>query len=109
MSKPINTRAFNDAQAAVGEDPLSVIEQEARDVALAFGVSVPEDLAKALVDRVQHRLQGTQPYFGSKSARQRAQTRAWLRSNFKGNNYAELSQQSGLSERHVRRVLACAD
>lgn len=108
MNKPIKTMVHVHAQAAVNDDPLSVIEQEARNVAMAFGVPVPEDLAKALVDRVQHRLQGTQPYFGSKSARQRAETREWLRSNFKGDNYAELSRQSGLSERHVRRVLACA-
>jgi Mor family transcriptional regulator len=103
-------QTFSTRSANVSDDDaLSVIEQEARNVARAFGVGVPDDLAKALVDRVQGRLQGTQPYFGTRSTRQRAQTRDWLRSNFRGNNYAELSQQTGLSERHVRRVLACPD
>ncbi len=109
MTQPAARPFAPRADQLTDDDALSVIEQEARNVALAFGVGVPDDLAKALVDRVQGRLQGTQPYFGTRSTRQRAQTRDWLRSNFRGNNYAELSQQTGLSERHVRRVLACAD
>lgn len=35
-----------------GTGPVAVIEQEARAVALSFGVSTPDDAAAALVERV---------------------------------------------------------
>lgn len=100
------TNGRDHAQTVVVDDPLSVIEQEARAAAIAFGVPVPDDLAKSIAHRVQHRLAGDRPYFASAAALKRAETSDWLVKNFRGNNYAELAKAVGLSERQVRRRLA---
>lgn len=85
---------------------MTVIQQEARATAIAFGVAAPDDLALALAQRIQYRLAGAQPYFCRESVLKRAEQDVFLQANFKGNNYAELAARVGLSERQVRRRLS---
>lgn len=98
-------RRHTDTQPHAREafDPVSVIEQEARAVALSFGVSTPDDAAAALVERVLMRLGGGQFYLPKKLALTRNQA---IRARFRGDNVAELAREFGLTPRSVRRIVS---
>lgn len=86
-------------------DPVAVIEQEARAVALSFGVSTPDDVAAALIERVLMRLGGGQLYLPKRSAQLQRARHQEIRARFKGNNVAELAREYGLTPRSVRRIV----
>lgn len=86
-------------------DPVSVIEQEARAVALSFGVSTPDDAAAALVERVLMRLGGGHLYLPKKRTESPRARHQEIRARFKGDNVAELAREFGLTARSVRRIV----
>ena len=87
-------------------DPVTVIEQETRAVALSFGVSTPDDLAAALVDRVLMRLGGDRLYLPKKRAESPRARHQEIRARFRGDNVAELAREFGLTPRSVRRIVS---
>lgn len=88
------------------EDPLDILEEEARAMALCFGTVDSEAMASALVKRVITRMAGTNFYVPSISARQRQQDHAAIRRKFTGANVQELAKEYGMSARHVRRIVS---
>ena len=86
-------------------DPVAVIEQEARAVALSFGVSAPDDAAAALVDRVLMRLGGDRLYLPKKRSESPRARHQEIRNRFKGDNVAELAREFKLTPRSVRRIV----
>lgn len=87
-------------------DPVAVIEQEARAVALSFGVSTPDDAAAALVERVLMRLGGGQLYLPKKRAESPRARHQEIRARFRGDNVTELAREFGLTARSVRRIVS---
>jgi len=85
---------------------LTRIEDEARAVALAFGVVTPNALAASLLDRLRMNVGGGKIYLPKSDWRQRARRNAAIRAKFKGNNIDELAREHGLSERWIRRIVA---
>jgi Mor family transcriptional regulator len=90
----------------VFEDPLDILEDEARAVALCFGIADGQAVANALVDRLILRMAGTSFYVPTISARQRRQDRINIRQKFTGTNVQQLAKEYGMSSRHVRRIIA---
>jgi Mor family transcriptional regulator len=88
------------------EDPLNIIEDEARAVALCFGTADSEAMASALVSRIITRMAGARFYVPSISTLQRQQEHAAIRRKFTGANLHELAKEYGKSPRHVRRIVA---
>ena len=88
------------------EDPLDILEEEARAMALCFGAADGEAMASALVSRIIMRMAGTRFYVPSVSARQRQQDHAAICQKFTGANVQELAKEYGMSARHVRRIVS---
>lgn len=88
------------------DDPLHILEEEARAVAMSFGVSACDAAAAALVDRVIRRLAGTNFYVHSASTRARQRVQTEMRRKFNGTNLRELASEYGMSVRHARRIVA---
>ena len=88
------------------EDPLDILEEEARAMALCFGTADGEAMASALVSRIITRMAGTRFYVPSVSARQRQQEHAAIRRKFTGANMQELAKEHGMSPRHLRRIVS---
>jgi Mor family transcriptional regulator len=88
------------------EDPLDILEDEARAVALCFGTPDGEAMASALVSRIITRMAGTNFYVPTVSARQRRQGHVAIRQKFNGTNVQELAKEYGVSPRHVRRIVS---
>lgn len=86
-------------------DPIEIIRSEAHATALSFGVSMPDEMAASLVERIQERLAGTPVYIASRSSQQREQQYAYIRGHFNGSNVNALARETGLSPRSVRRIL----
>jgi Mor family transcriptional regulator len=82
---------------------VSVIEQEARAVAASFGVSVPDDAAAALVQRLLIRLGGERLYLPRRRAA--LQRHEEIRARYTGGNVADLAREFGLTTRSVRRIV----
>lgn len=87
------------------EEPLAVIEEEARAMAACFGVVAADEAAASLVDRVRKRLGGTHIYIPQRTARERAKLHQEIVSKFNGRNLRELAREHELTPRHVRRIL----
>jgi Mor family transcriptional regulator len=87
-------------------DPLTIIEEEARAVAVSFGIGPSTEMAAAMVDRIVHRLGGGLIYIRAASMRQKRLTHAAVRARFTGNNHEELAKELDISSRHLRRILA---
>jgi len=88
------------------EDPLEIIEEEARAMALCFGTADSEAMASALVNRIVTRMSGARFYVPTISARQRQQDHTAIRRKFTGANVQELAKEYGMSPRHVRRIVS---
>lgn len=88
------------------EDPLDIIEEEARAMAQCFGAADGEAMASALVKRVITRMAGARFYVPTVSARQRQQDHAAIRRKFTGANVQQLAKEYGMSARHVRRIVS---
>lgn len=86
-------------------DPVAVIEQEARAVALSFGMAAPDDVASALVERLMLRLGGDRLYLPKKRAESPRARHQEIRARFRGDNVAELAREFGITARSVRRIV----
>lgn len=87
-------------------DPVAVIEQEARAVALSFGMAAPDDVASALVERLMLRLGGGQLYLPKKRVESPRVRHQQIRARFRGDNVADLAREFGLTPRSVRRIVS---
>jgi len=81
------------------------LEEEARAVALAFGVPTANALAAALIDRVRGSVGGARVYLPKRDARRRVERDAAIRAQFNGRNTDELARQHGIHVRTVRRIV----
>lgn len=88
------------------DEPLAIIEEEARAMAQCFGVAAPDEAAASLIDRILLRLGGELVYLPKRTARRRKKDREEVALKFNGNNLFELAQEYGFTPRHLRRILA---
>lgn len=86
-------------------DALAIIEEEARAVSQFFGIARCDLAAQMLVTRVAERLGGERHYVSGPRV-QRRERDALIRARFTGNNLHELAIELGMTERHLRRILA---
>ncbi len=86
-------------------DLFSLIENEARAVAAAFGVKTANEIAAALVDRLHHRVAGGQVYVAKRSKARRQEAHEALRRDFNGINLREVAKRHGFSPRQARRII----
>lgn len=91
------------------DEPLAIIEEEARAMAKCFGVSAPDEAAASLVDRILLRLGGEHIYVPKRRASARQRDREQLQKRFNGTNLFELAREFGMTPRHLRRILARGD
>lgn len=87
------------------EDPLAIIVDEARNVALSFGVIWSVEAEAALRKRIASRLGGAQYYLPRHSQTDRYERDQKIREEFNGCNIRELARRYEMSERTVRRIL----
>lgn len=88
------------------DEPLSIIEEEARAMAQCFGVAAPAEAAASLIDRILMRLGGAHIYVPKRRAQSRQRDKKELIARFNGNNLFELAKEYGMTPRHLRRLLA---
>lgn len=86
-------------------DLFSLVESEARAVAAAFGVQIGNEIAAALVDRLQHQVQGDRIYIAKRSKARRQEAHDAIRREFNGLNLREVALRHGFSTRQARRIL----
>lgn len=86
-------------------DALAIIKEEARAVAQFFGVGACDVAAQMLVTRIAERL-GGQEHYVARGRAQRRERDAEIRARFNGSNLRELAIELGMTERHLRRILA---
>lgn len=94
-----------DADACEAE-AIDIIRDEARAVALSFGVRACDEAAAALVDRVRTRLAGSRFYLAKQSAVDRRRRQAELVARFNGANLEALAREYRITLRHARRLVA---
>jgi len=88
------------------DEPLAIIEEEARAVAQCFGVAAPEAAAASLIERILLRLGGAHVYLPKRTSRDRDRIRAEILTRFNGRNLFELAREYEMTPRHLRRILA---
>lgn len=88
------------------DEPLAIIEEEARAMAQCFGVAAPDEAAASLMDRILLRLGGEHIYFPKRRTRARQRDREELLKRFDGRNLFELAREFGMTPRHLRRILS---
>lgn len=88
------------------DEPLAIIEEEARVVARCFGVAAPDAAAASLIERILLRLGGAHIYLPKRTSRDRVRIRNEILTKFNGRNLFELAREYGMSARHLRRILA---
>lgn len=88
------------------EDPLAIINEEAKAVAMHYGATWCDEAAALLARRIASRLGGSQLYVPMQTAADRKARDAQLRGRFDGTNVRALAREFRTSERTVRRVLA---
>lgn len=86
-------------------DLFSLIENEARAVAAAFGVKTANEIAAALVDRLSHQVHGDRIYVAKRSKSRRQEVHAAMRREFTGNNADEVARRYGYSRAQAYRIL----
>lgn len=86
-------------------DLFSLIESEARAVAAAFGVNTADEIAAALVDRLQHQVQGDRIYIAKRSKTRRQEAHEAMKREFNGLNMREVAVRYGYSPSQARRIL----
>lgn len=91
------------------EDPVSVLEQEARAVAHCFGMAACDEVAAAFVDRILLRLGGAYVYVPQRRVATRQRAHREIASKFNGRNLKELAREYSLTPRHVRRIVTAAE
>lgn len=90
---------------AMAEDALSIIEDEARAVAVCYGAQWCDEAAATLIRRLVTRLGGVQVYVPRQSLAERKARDESVRARFNGCNVRELARDFGTSERTIRRIL----
>ncbi len=90
-------------------EPLAIIEEEARAVAQCFGVALPEAAASSLIERILLRLGGAHIYLPKRTARDRYRIHRDIVARFNGRNIYELASEFDLTPRHVRRIITAAN
>ena len=90
----------------VFEHPLDILEDEARAMALCFGMTDGQAAASALVDRIIKRMAGSNFYVPTVKAHQRRKDHLAIRQKFMGTNVQQLAKEYGISERQVRRIVS---
>lgn len=88
------------------DEPLAIIEEEARAMARCFGITTPNEAAASLVDRILLRLGGAHVYLPKRSARDRKRVHQEIVRRFNGSNLFELAREFEMTPRHLRRILA---
>lgn len=86
-------------------DLFSLIENEARAVAAAFGVKTANEIAAALVDRLHHQVHGDRIYVAKRSKLRRQEVHEAMRREYTGNNANEVARRYGYSPRQARRII----
>lgn len=97
---------MTDAENHFRDDPISVLEEEARAVARRFGVAACNEVAAAFVDRVLLRLGGGYVYVPRRRTEERQRIRREIADRFNGKNSKELAREFSMTPRHVRRIVA---
>lgn len=87
------------------EDPIVIIENEARVVAVHYGAIWGDEARLALMRRIAARLGGTQIYFPRQRGEDRRLRDEEIRARFNGRNIRALAVAFKLSERTVRRIV----
>lgn len=90
---------------AAAEDPLSIIEDEARAVAVCYGAQWCDEAAATLVRRIVDRLGGSQVYVPRQSMVHKQNRDAEIRAQFNGLNIRDLAKKYRTSERTIRRII----
>lgn len=86
------------------EDPIDILEQEARAVAQCFGIAASDDAAAMFVERILLRLGGESIYVPKKRHQDRQRMRDEIRRRFNGANGRALAREFGVSARMVRLI-----
>ena len=86
-------------------DLFSLIENEARAVAAAFGVKTANEIAAALVDRLHHQVHGDRIDVAKRSRSRRQEVHAAMRREFDGANLSEVAARHGYSRAQAYRIL----
>lgn len=92
----------------IDDEPLTIIEEEARAMARCFGASAPDQAAASLIDRILLRLGGAHVYLPKRSARERRQIYLEIAVRFNGSNLFELAKEYQMTPRHLRRIISGA-
>lgn len=87
------------------EDPLEIINDEARAVAISHGAVWCDDADALLKRRIMKRLGGVQLYVPRQSLTERIDRNQAIRSRFDGRNIRELALEFQTSERTIRRIV----
>ena len=87
------------------DDPLAIIEEEARAVAVSFGIGPCAEVAAAVIDRIILRMGGEVIYVPRKGVRERARVAAAIRERYDGTNIPQLAKEFKMSPLHVRRIV----
>ncbi len=91
-------------QQHLAEDPIDILEQEARAVAQCFGITASDDAAAMFVERILLRLGGENIYVPKKRQQDRQRIRDEIRRRFNGTNGGALAREFGVSARWVRLI-----
>lgn len=86
-------------------DLFSLIENEARAVAAAFGVHTANEIAAALVDRLHHQMRGDSVYIAKRSKVRRQEARDAMRQEYNGANLTEVAARHGYKRAQAYRIL----
>lgn len=88
------------------DDPIHVLMEEVRAIAIRRQLPEPEELAKALAERIRYRLGGCYLYVSSGAELRRSEVHAQIRQRWNGKNARQLALEYGYSVRHVARIVA---
>ena len=88
------------------QDPLEIIEEEAKAMARCFGISAPDIAAASLMDRILLRLGGAHIYVPRRSMRDHRRMYSEIALRFNGSNLFQLAREYELTPRHLRRILS---
>ena len=86
-------------------DLFSILEAEARAVAAAFGVPTANELAAALIDRVQLRLHHGRIYAPKRSRLRVREVHENMRRQYDGTNINEWAKAHGYSRSQAYKIL----
>lgn len=93
------------AENSTNEDPLSILKEEARDVAIKYGAQWCEEATTVFANRIILRLGGVQIYVPRQSHQDKKVRDNEVRGRFNGRNLRDLAREFGVTERTIRRIL----